>query len=170
MTKKKPESEKKKRGRKSLYDPTKHPQQILILAEQGYTNDQIAEALNISVETLKGWIKKYPELIPPIKEGKDKADGEIETSLFNRAKGMKVKEITVIQNPDGSTRKEIKEKEIPPDTAAAFIWLKNRKPKQWRDKQEMQLTGKDGMPLIPAKEIPDEEVEARARAILTKRK
>ena len=30
---------------------------------------------------------------------------------------------------------------FPPDTAAAFIWLKNRQPDRWRDKKEVHETG-----------------------------
>ncbi|GEO58693.1 hypothetical protein [Companilactobacillus bobalius] len=33
------------------------------------------------------------------------------------------------------------EKEIPPDTTAAIFWLKNRKPDEWRDKHETELSG-----------------------------
>ena len=29
---------------------------------------------------------------------------------------------------------------FPPDTAAAFIWLKNRQPHRWRDKKEVSAT------------------------------
>ncbi|KXT63133.1 hypothetical protein [Lactococcus sp. DD01] len=36
------------------------------------------------------------------------------------------------------------DKEVPPDTTAALFWLKNRKPKDWRDKRETELSGKDG--------------------------
>lgn len=36
------------------------------------------------------------------------------------------------------------DKEVPPDTVAALFWLKNRKPKDWRDKRETELSGKDG--------------------------
>lgn len=38
-------------------------------------------------------------------------------------------------------------KQIAPDTGAAAFWLKNRKPDVWRDKQEVEHTGKDGEPM-----------------------
>lgn len=37
------------------------------------------------------------------------------------------------------------ERELPPDTTAGIFWLKNRKPKDWRDKQEVELSGNVGM-------------------------
>jgi len=148
MTKKKDADKLKKRGRKSLFNPNKHPQQVKELAEQGKTNEQIADALNINVDTLKEWMKKYPEFSATIKVAKQHADGEIIDSLFARAKGgIKIKEITVIQNPDGTTRKEIKEKEMPPDVTAQKFWLMNRDPKTWRERQSQEITGKDGGPV-----------------------
>jgi hypothetical protein len=80
---------------------------------------------------------------------------------LTRAKGTKIKKVRIIQigderievDGDGkewrvtAKRKEMSEDEIPPDTAAAFIWLKNRRPGSWRDKHEQEITGKDGKPL-----------------------
>jgi len=161
MTKKKPSDKKKKMGRPTQYNPIKHNKQAHELAELGATNDQIAEALNITTETLNQWRIKYPDFSDSIKSGKDKTDDEVELSLLSRAKGMKVKKVRVIQigderiEVDGegrkfvvkSVRKEMSEDEIPPDTAAAFIWLKNRRRDTWRDKHDLELTGRDGAPL-----------------------
>lgn len=36
---------------------------------------------------------------------------------------------------------ERKTKDVAPDTTAQIFWLKNRKPNDWRDKQEMQHSG-----------------------------
>ncbi len=33
-------------------------------------------------------------------------------------------------------------KEVPPDVTAAIFWLKNRKPEQWRDGKNLELSGK----------------------------
>jgi len=46
-------------------------------------------------------------------------------------------------------------KHYPPDTAAAFIWLKNRRPDLWRDKQEHQLSGPNGEPVQVHLYMPD---------------
>lgn len=37
---------------------------------------------------------------------------------------------------------ERKRKEVVPDTTAQIFWLKNRRPDKWRDKQDMELSGK----------------------------
>lgn len=50
-----------------------------------------------------------------------------------------------------------------------LIWLGKQHLGQ-RDRIDQEITGKDGAPLIPAHEIPDEEIERRAREILAKRR
>ena len=161
MTKKKPSDKKKKMGRPTQYNPIKHNKQAHELAELGATNDQIAEALNITTETLNQWRIKYPDFSDSIKSGKDKTDDEVELSLLSRAKGMKVKKVRVIQigderievDGDGkewrvtAKRKEMSEDDIPPDPTSMIFWLKNRRPKDWRDKHEQVLSGADGKPI-----------------------
>jgi hypothetical protein len=34
------------------------------------------------------------------------------------------------------------------DTTAQIFWLKNRKPKEWRDKQELEHTGELGVVIV----------------------
>lgn len=36
---------------------------------------------------------------------------------------------------------EVKTKHVTPDTTAQIFWLKNRKPQQWRDKQQIEHSG-----------------------------
>jgi hypothetical protein len=36
---------------------------------------------------------------------------------------------------------------VPPDTAAASLWLRNRRKDEWRDKQSHQHAGPDGGPI-----------------------
>jgi hypothetical protein len=35
-------------------------------------------------------------------------------------------------------------KHYPPDATSGIFWLKNRRPKEWRDKQEVDLSNSDG--------------------------
>jgi uncharacterized HAD superfamily protein len=172
MTKKKPADKLKKRGRKSLFDPNKHPAMVKELAEQGKTNQQIADAINVSLSTLKNWMEENPEFLTIIKTGKEYADDEVVQSLFNRAKGYKFTEKKVVQigderiekDGDGkewlvkTMRKEMTEKEIAPDPTSMIFWLKNRQPKDWRDKHEQEITGKDGKP-IQITNLSDEDLE-----------
>lgn len=47
-----------------------------------------------------------------------------------------------------------KTKEVVPDVTAQIFWLKNRKPDQWRDKQQTEVTGANGEPLQVLFNIP----------------
>ena len=147
MTKKKPVEEKKKAGRKSLYNPEFHPKRAGELALMGKTDIQISKALGISEDTLNEWKKRYPEFTESLKDHKDIVDSGVVKSLLQRANGYEYTEKKVIQNPDGTTRKEVTVKQVAPDVTAQIFWLKNRQPKDWRDKQIQEISGPDGGPM-----------------------
>ncbi len=94
----------------------------------GASDLEIANFLGVSESTLYDWKERYPKFLQAIKEGKVEADANVAERLYNRARGY---------DHEG--------KHYPADTAAAFIWLKNRRGKQWKDRQE--LTGADGKPI-----------------------
>ncbi|RDW17034.1 hypothetical protein CWR48_15650 [Oceanobacillus arenosus] len=52
---------------------------------------------------------------------------------------IRVAELSV--SPYKSVLVEEKTKEVSPDTTAQIFWLKNRKPTDWRDKKETELSG-----------------------------
>lgn len=99
-------------------------------ARDGLTNEQIAKNMGVGLSTLYSYQKRYSVIAEALKKGKEVADYEVENALYRRAIGCTVMEIVEI---DGEKVKEIT-KTVPPDTAAVFIWLKNRRPDKWRDK------------------------------------
>lgn len=99
-------------------------------ARDGLTNEQIAKNMGVGLSTLYSYQKQYNEIAQALKKGKEVSDYEVENALYRRAVGCTVTEIVEI---DGEKVKETT-KTVPPDTAAAFIWLKNRRPDKWRDK------------------------------------
>ncbi len=54
--------------------------------------------------------------------------------------GYKYEEVTEEESEDGFKQKVVI-KEGVPDTTAQIFWLKNRKPAEWRDKQEINHSG-----------------------------
>lgn len=128
------------------------PNHLLILgawARDGLTDEDIAHNIGISRSTLKEWKKKIPAISATLNTNKAIADIRVENALFKKAIGCTVKEkvISKIKNPDGTVTETERtvERELPPDTTAGIFWLKNRKPKDWRDKQEVELSGNVGM-------------------------
>lgn len=52
--------------------------------------------------------------------------------------------------------------EVPPDTTAAIFWLKNRKPVEWRDRKETEISG--GLSVNdPYKDLTTDELRKLAR-------
>ena len=81
-------------------------------ARDGLTNEQIAENLNIGKTTFYKMLKEYPELSEHLKKGKEVVDYEVENALLKNA--------------------------LSGNITAQIFWLKNRKPKQWKDKVEVE--------------------------------
>ncbi|MBC9130714.1 terminase [Frischella sp. Ac13] len=109
----------------------------------GYTDKQLADFFNVSEQTINTWKTKYPEFLESIKKGKAIADVEVVESLYKRAIGIEYDEIEL--KTDGKAKsKRVVKKFIPPDTTAQIFWLKNRQPKIWRDKQEVDHQSSDG--------------------------
>lgn len=121
-------------------------------ARDGLVDEQIAENMGIHPSTLYEWKKKYPEINEALKKGKEVVDIQVENALLKRAMGYKYIEQTKELVKDPLTNKVnlqvTKEviKEVQPDVTAQIFWLKNRKPAEWRDKQEIDIAGKDGKP------------------------
>ena len=115
-------------------------------ARDGLTDEQIAKNLGISKDTFYQYKKQHPDFSETLKRGKEVVDREVENALFQRAMGYEYEEDTVITNPDGSQVIKTVTKKMAPDVTAQIFWLKNRKPAEWRDKREIEATGKDGEP------------------------
>lgn len=104
-------------------------------ARDGYTNEDIAGKLGISTKTLYEWQNKYSEFGDALKRGKEVVDFEVENALLKRAFGYEYDEVTY---ENGEEVKRVT-KQVAPDTTAQIFWLKNRKPKEWRDKREYNI-------------------------------
>ena len=103
------------------------------MARDGLTQQQIANNLGISIDTLIENKKKYSEFNDALKKGKEVIDFEVENALLKRALGYKYDEVTY---ENGVETKRVT-KEVQPDTTAQIFWLKNRQVKKWRDKVEI---------------------------------
>ena len=82
--------------------------------------------------------KKYSEISESLKSNKEIADIAVENALYKRAIGYQYTETT---KEAGKVVKTVV-KEVAPDTTAQIFWLKNRQPERWRDKQEVQHSGR----------------------------
>lgn len=101
------------------------------MSELGAVDEEIAEAIGVSVRTLFRWKAKYPDFCQAIKTAKAPADDRVSMSLYHRAVGYSHpdSDIKVINGEIVIT--EIT-KHYPPDTTACIFWLTNRRPDLWR--------------------------------------
>lgn len=105
-------------GRPSKYDSvvTKTSLQLIkYWVIKGHTEQQIADKLEIHIDTLIEWKKVKREFSEALKAERDSADDMVESSLFKKA--------------------------LAGDTTACIFWLKNRRVKEWRDKQDIEHSG-----------------------------
>ena len=110
----------------------------------GATDAEMADFFGVQEKTINNW-KRRKGFLQSIKEGKIQADAEVAESLFKRACGYEHPETKVFCNSDGDITTEEVTKCYPPDTAAAFIWLKNRA--GWKDKSTQEHSGPGGGPI-----------------------
>lgn len=116
-------------------------------AKSGLTDEQIAHNMGIAYSTFRKWRDDYGALSAALKKGKEVVDFEVESALHQSALGYYVEEKeTLIEEVDGRRKQKVRKlkKWVPANTTAQIFWLKNRKPADWRDKQETEVTGKDG--------------------------
>jgi len=111
----------------------------------GLIEIEICKRLGVSVKTFNVYKLAHSELGETLKRGKEVIDYEVEQKLLKRAMGYDYDEVTKENVFDAETKSsslevtKIVRKHVLPDTTAQIFWLKNRKPKQWRDKQEIDL-------------------------------
>ncbi len=75
-----------------------------------------ARILSIPRSTLRRWIEADAGLMERIDDARAQADEVVIKSLYTKAT-------------------------VDKDVTAMIFWLKNRRPKEWRDRREMDLTG-----------------------------
>lgn len=125
-----------KAGRKSKYDASMD-KAAKELSRKGFTDKELAEFFGVTEQTLNNWKKQFPLFFESLKSGKSMADAKVEAALFQRAVGYSVPDVHISSYEGVITVTPII-KHFAPDVTAQIFWLKNRQPKKWRDKQEIQ--------------------------------
>jgi|HubBroStandDraft_1064217.scaffolds.fasta_scaffold217211_2 hypothetical protein len=115
------------------------------MCANGATDIELADELDVSVQTLYNWRAKYPEFLEATRVCKDIADERVVRSLFNRAVGFEHAAVKIFM-PAGATQAVYADyrEVIPPDTAAAKFWLTNRKRADWQERVQQEHSGPDG--------------------------
>jgi hypothetical protein len=142
-------------GRPTKYNANFHPKLVEAWARAGLTEEEIAEKLELSGATIKTWKNKYPEFMAAVTRGRAPIDDEIEAALYKSAHGH----VHTTKRLVGDAVVEI-EQYYPPDPRSLQFFLKNRRPKKWREKQEIAHTGLEPLRYDLSKMTPEQREAA----------
>jgi hypothetical protein len=126
-------------GRPSDYKP-EYADQAYKLCLLGYTDKKLADFFGVCEATINNWKLKEPKFLERLREGKELANATVADCLFQRACGYSHEEDKIF-NHNGTPLVVPTIKHYPPDTSAAIMFLKNRQPDLWREKQEVEHSG-----------------------------
>jgi len=166
------EPERRSVGRPTLFRD-EYVEQAYKLCLLGATDAELADFFEVCERTINTWKEDYPEFLQSLKAGKASADAAVAESLYKRALGYSHPDVH-ISNFQGMITVTDIVKHYPPDTGAAFIWLKNRQPHKWKDKVEVKED--INLNIFPPKEVLKELFEASLKrstekaAMLTNRR
>lgn len=142
-------------GRPSKYKP-EFVEQARKLCLLGATDRELADFFGVTDVTLNTWKLRHPEFLESLKLGKEAADARVEKSLYHRARGYSHDAVKILMTKDGDVYREEYVEHYPPDTTACIFWLKNRKTADWRDKQEVEHSGRLTLEQLVTGSIPSE--------------
>lgn len=138
-------------GRPSAYKP-EYCDRAYEYALLGATDVEMAGFFGVIPQTFYNWQDQHPEFLEALMAGKHIADAKVAKSLYQRAIGYEHPEDD-IRVVGGQIEVTPTIKRYAPDTAAATLWLKNRQSSKWRDKVEVDHSGKVGFDNAPVEEL-----------------
>ena len=131
------------KGNKGGGRSTRYKKEFAQMAEKiallGATDAELAEIFEVSERTINTWKQRHKEFSAALKSGKQLADANVASRLYERALGYSTTDTKFATHEGEITDSQEYEKHYPPDTTAAIFWLKNRQPEKWRDKQEVDV-------------------------------
>lgn len=147
MTPRKPGRKPKKHpgGRPLTFNPRVVYPVTSAMLRAGSTVVEVAAQLGVNLSTIYDWRAKYPEFSEILQNSRLEADSAVREAMWKRATGYDVTLTEVTQDATGKRSTKLIKKHIPGDSTAQIFWLKNRCPREFRDRHE--VTGADGGPI-----------------------
>ena len=134
------------------------------LFTKGLTESEVCHAVGIDESTLTKWKQSKPGFFTSLNNWKAGEDENVERCLLQRAKGYEYNEVTKQEAKKGALSADVDDgditdvageemhtvkvvrKQVAPDVTAQIFWLKNRKPKEWRDSINQVHSGEVRIP------------------------
>jgi uncharacterized protein YjcR len=124
-----------KTGRRDRFKP-EYCRIAEAMCKLGALDRDIADELGISIRTFYNWKAEHVDFAAAIKRGKEVADKAVEDALYRNAVGhyYEEEETHVVGNGPHAVLQTITVKKLhKPETAAQSLWLRNRRPAEWRN-------------------------------------
>ncbi|MCM1165177.1 MAG: phBC6A51 family helix-turn-helix protein [Ruminococcus sp.] len=144
-----------------------------LIRSDTYTIAEICRQVGINKKTYHEWINTHEEFALAVEEAREELMQSMvmvaKKSLRRKLEGYDVTETRTVTIPgkevgeDGKPKPKVKEhittkKHVAADTAAIIFTLTNGDPEHWKNRQNNEVTGKDGKDLFAQKT--DEELAA----------
>lgn len=142
-------------GQPTLYK-TEYDEVVYRFAILGYEDDELAQFLGISRDTLYEWMKRHQTFSDSRARGKEKSNSEVEAALRERALGYTHKTEKVFLGPGGQIVTHVSDQHYPPDAKSVELWLNNRSPARWKDRRVVENTGEVGIKVVVTGGLPKE--------------
>ena len=113
--------------------------QAFKLALLGLTDVEMADVMDININTFNMWKREHPRFLQKLRAGKIIADAKVAHALYKRATGFTVEEIHVCQH-QGTVIQTPVMKYYPPDSWAANKFLSVRQRTLWADIMKTEHT------------------------------
>lgn len=147
---------------------------VELIKSDTYTIAEICQMVGISPRTFYDWQSEDEEFAQEIQDAKEARMqffvAEAKKSLLKKIQGYTVQEkhTTMVDSKEkdanGKPKPKIKEQKIvdkhfQPDTAAIIFTLTNGDPVSWKNRQNTEVTGKDGKDIFG--QLTDSELDAK---------
>lgn len=130
-------------GRPSIFQDPETALKIIQRYQQGATDKEVSEFIGVTEQTIRNWKLSSKQFLWATQEAKEFADGLVEIAAFKRAVGFEYEESS--QTDDKITTHK---KFAPPDSQMLRYWLNNRKPKNWKERVEIQTDSKETLMVV----------------------
>lgn len=148
-----------------------------LISKDSYTIAEVCVIVGISERCYYDWQANNAEFAESIARARDQFDEllvkEAKNSLRKKVLGYEADEKKTVYVTGKDGKPIIKEqttvkKHFQPDTAAIVFALTNKAPNEWKNRQNNEVTGKDGKELFA--QLSDEELKERIERLQAKLK
>jgi len=137
-------ADQRKRGSNSDFHPGL-VSEVAELTAAGWNDTEIAAELGVSPRTLYRWKLAHADFAAALQFNDKAAVARVKGAFFAKASGYSYIEQQAIKVKTGEHTEAVEivdvVKHVPPDTTSGIFFLKNRDAANWRDQQNLELSG-----------------------------